>query len=915
MSFRFILLLFSVLISISNHVYSQGKSPKKCGSDEHYFRSILADKNFEKRQQIIEKYTEEFVKRGGTKNIYSRTTNTVITIPVVIHVLWNISGEMLTLPQIQSQIDVLNDDFQLMNADTTNTPAPFKPLQANCQIEFCLAKVAPDGSPTTGIVYKHTNKTCFQQSNDEAMFSALDGDDIWDRESYLNIWTVPSLKDENCFDIAGYAQLPGGDALTDGIVIAYYEFGTTYDLGRTGTHEVGHWLNLRHIWGSDLPIVISCFDSDFVDDTPNQSDANVNCPDFPHHSCGSQPNGDMFMNYMDYTDDNCMNIFTIGQKDRMHALFQPGGDRYSILSSQACNGIADLIVLLPNNVPIYSNAGDNIVLEFIESNIGSESCGSNFVNFHLSEDDILTPGLNGDIYIDQYEVTGAIPPFSESGPLSKTIQIPSNINPGTYYIFFAADGTNAISEYDEYNNFATNVLIVAGTPPSPNQVAYRYWFSNNFNNLININVTSGNNNHNIQSNISTASLNGGLHSYNFQFKDSNNKWSSISSTFFYKSLSFFPLGNPRYQYWFDNSFSAGTTATIPSTNNLIVLNNFNTSGLSHGLHTFNIRFKPDGKHWSSINSSFFYKPRSFPIDMPRYEYWLDQNYASKTTVNNPSTNNFILLQNLVFDSLSDGLHTFNVRFKPNGIHWSSVNSSFFYKPKSIPIDTPRYEYWLDQNYAGKTTVNNPSTNNFILLQNIDFDTLSEGLHTFNIRFKPVGQTWSSISSSFFYKLKPELIGQAKYQYWYDGNVQDSITINTTSTNNFILLDSMDSMPLSEGLHTFNIRFKPTGELWSPVNTTFFVRGRTNIATEISKCLYWFDDDFNNNNTIFYSDSSNVFDIIYANTPGLDNGEHTLSMFFMDNAGMWSSIAKDTFVKDTTLPIQCPNNQEFVSGLG
>jgi hypothetical protein len=135
----------------------------------------------------------------------------------------------------------------------------------------------------------------------------------------------------------GYAQFPGGPADTDGVVIAYTAFGDTgtaappFDKGRTATHEIGHWLNLRHIWGDDCPSSNQCSGSDFVADTPNQECMNYSCPDFPHVSCNNDPNGDMFMNYMDYVDDPCMIMFTKGQSARMDAAL--AGPRSTILKS------------------------------------------------------------------------------------------------------------------------------------------------------------------------------------------------------------------------------------------------------------------------------------------------------------------------------------------------------------------------------------------------------------------------------------------------------------------------------------------------------------------------------------------------------------------------------------------------------
>src|SRR5205085_7351896 len=138
-------------------------------------------------------------------------------------------------------------------------------------------------------------------------YTANGGHDAWNRDQYLNIW-VCDLSGK-----IGYAQFPGGPAATDGVVIDYQAFGTLgtasipFHLGRTATHEIGHWLNLRHIWGD-----ANCGD-DLVADTPTQQTDNGGCPSFPHVTCSNGPNGDMFMNYMDYVNDNCMNMFTAGQ--------------------------------------------------------------------------------------------------------------------------------------------------------------------------------------------------------------------------------------------------------------------------------------------------------------------------------------------------------------------------------------------------------------------------------------------------------------------------------------------------------------------------------------------------------------------------------------------------------------------------
>ncbi len=259
-------------------------------------------------------------------------TNEVISIPVVVHVLYNNSSQNISDAQVISQIVSLNNDFRRRNADTVNTPAPFKAVAADTRIQFCLAKVDPDGKYTTGIIHKYTTETQFV-ADDAMKFSAQGGDDAWDASKYLNIWVC------NLFGrTLGYAVLPGSPPEKDGVVIQYDVFGTIGNLtvpfnkGRTATHEIGHWLGLKHLWGDT-----DCGD-DGIADTPPQEGSNTGCPSFPHtSSCSINPYGDMFMDYMDFTNDACMNMFTQGQKNEMRSQFAQGGYRNSFLNSIACD--------------------------------------------------------------------------------------------------------------------------------------------------------------------------------------------------------------------------------------------------------------------------------------------------------------------------------------------------------------------------------------------------------------------------------------------------------------------------------------------------------------------------------------------------------------------------------------------------
>jgi len=239
-----------------------------------------------------------------------------VNIPVVVHVVYKNQTENVSLSQIQSQIDALNNDYRKLNPDFNNVPGVFQPLGSDMNITFCLASLDPNGNPTNGITRTSTTIQAFSQLTDPKS-TANGGHDNWDPTKYLNLW-VCDLDG----GLLGFATFPSDLSSApnlDGVVIDYAYFGTTgtatapFNLGRTATHEVGHWLNLRHIWGD-----AQCGD-DFVNDTPTQAQSNTGCPNFPNVTCGNGPNGDLFYDFMDYTDDACMMMFTQGQKGRSDA--------------------------------------------------------------------------------------------------------------------------------------------------------------------------------------------------------------------------------------------------------------------------------------------------------------------------------------------------------------------------------------------------------------------------------------------------------------------------------------------------------------------------------------------------------------------------------------------------------------------
>jgi hypothetical protein len=302
-----------------------------CGTMEVHRRLLNESITYQERRAQIDN-------RALAYEDQSRSTarRGVATISVVVHVVHNPADptQDISVTQIQSQFEILNQDFRAGNPDVVQVPSVWTNLVADCNVGFQLASQDPDGNPTDGITRTGSTVPFFTTELDDVKSSATGGADPWPSDDYLNVWVCNDLKDSIGRTILGYAQFPGGPPSTDGVVIANWCFGTggtaqpPFDLGRTATHEIGHWLDLRHIWGDDRG---SCSGSDLVEDTPNQAGPTFDNPSFPQISCNNGPNGNMFMNYMDYTDDAAMFMFTQGQARRIDSCLE--GVRASFLAA------------------------------------------------------------------------------------------------------------------------------------------------------------------------------------------------------------------------------------------------------------------------------------------------------------------------------------------------------------------------------------------------------------------------------------------------------------------------------------------------------------------------------------------------------------------------------------------------------
>jgi hypothetical protein len=346
---------------------------EKCATMQVLEKRMQSDPATLLRIQQTEIQTQEWISGHNDllKHKNQPKSGALVTIPVVVHVVYNNQTENVSYEQIMSQIDGLNEDFRLLNSDSLDDTHPFWWYTADTQIEFCLASIDPNGNATSGITRTFTNITGFEGPGDSReKFTALGGKDNWDPTKYLNIW-VCDLSGSGNPPTLGYATFPfdlNSYPDEDGVVIHHQAFGyvgtagtgsfSGNDLGRTGTHEVGHWLNLRHIWGDDY-----CGD-DFVPDTQIAYDSNYGCPNFPHNpwsTCGSDGDGEMYMNYMDYVDDYCMVMFTYDQGTRMlSTLF---GARDGLLTSSGCGTISVNEYLPENSFNLYPNPSNgNVVI-------------------------------------------------------------------------------------------------------------------------------------------------------------------------------------------------------------------------------------------------------------------------------------------------------------------------------------------------------------------------------------------------------------------------------------------------------------------------------------------------------------------------------------------------------------------------
>ena len=500
----------------SNHIQetiSNDVEDHHCATMNRYNDLMKSDPVYRATRNQIDREAQTFVQKARKES----AAGGIIVIPVVFHVIYNpsVPAQNIADSLINAQIKQLNDDYRRINSDRSSTPNAFQGLSPDLEIQFCLATRDPSGNATTGITrHSYTSPTSWTDVTFDATPKPAT---IWDRDKYLNLWSANLGS-----SLLGYAQFPGDIANTDGVVLLFSSVGSidvngtanNYKFGRTASHEVGHWLNLYHIWGDDSG---ACTGSDQVADTPNQGTSTSGCGTFPKtDACAATSPGIMYMNYMDYSYDNCLNMFTKGQKTRMVAALN--GARSSLLISNGCTPLTPDYAVNANVGTQPTCAGSTISYNILTTAFSSYStsislttsdvpagCTANLVANTVTPGNSTTVNLtigsgiaagfysfwvrtsSGASNIDSIALTFTVQPNALAGP--PTIATPANSATGqsitplftwssvvdaTSYDFQLSTTANFSNIILTQNNLTTNSAFVPTTTPLNNVTTY-YW--------------------------------------------------------------------------------------------------------------------------------------------------------------------------------------------------------------------------------------------------------------------------------------------------------------------------------------------------------------------------------------------------------------------------------------------------------
>lgn len=412
--------------------------------------------------------------------------------------------------------------------------------------------------------------------------------------------------------------------------------------------------------------------------------------------------------------------------------------------------------------------------------------------------------------------------------------------------------------------------------------------------------------------LDVSSLNDGLHTLSYRFKDDRGIWSSPSVRFFRMDEATGLQQIVGLEYWFDDDYANKEASTFPATSLLNLNEMLDVSSLAGGLHILSVRLQDESGRWNAPACYYFtnYEEETAVLhQITELEYWFDNDYSSVQTDPVAATSLLNIDDQIDVSGLTDGMHVVSCRFRDESGEWSPAYSVLFtkYTEESAAElhEITELEYWFDGDYSSVQT--DPVANAAFLSINeqIDVSALSDGLHFVSSRFKDEAGNWSSAYATLFVKYPPDptpdLHEIVKVEYWIDGDHTQVSTKSVASTGMLVIDEQLDVSALNNGLHTLTYRFGDEAGGWSSAITTFFSLYDDEIVSAENKIVayrYWPDSDIASVREVEIASPVKSFkldDVIDLN--GYPGGEHIISIQFLDSEGQWSSAYSETYTKE------------------
>ncbi|HNQ69653.1 MAG TPA: PKD domain-containing protein, partial [Bacteroidales bacterium] len=439
-----------------------------------------------------------------------------------------------------------------------------------------------------------------------------------------------------------------------------------------------------------------------------------------------------------------------------------------------------------------------------------------------------------------------------------------------------------------------------------NQInGYTYWFNDDYETRITQSVTPDQQ-VDLELNIETTDLLQGLNIFNFQVFDENDVFSSPVSKFFYKTKGSVSDINRivAYRYWFNNDLENIDTVFITPQTQADIMAEVDANSLADGLNSINFQVMDEQEIWSSVISKFFLKANTHYVNA--YQYWFNDDIASAVLVDVFPSQVVLINDSIDASELNEGINIIHLRFRDEQNLWSSTTSQFFFKAAGSESDTSKicaYQYWFNNDILSAVTVNIEPAQTALINGDIDASALNDGINIIHFRLKDEQNLWSSTVSQFFYKTQGGVSDSAKicaYQYWFDDDFSNAVTNDITPVPQALISAAVPAELLTDGLHSFNIRFKQESGIWSSVINSYFYKSPVcNSAVNlISEYQYWFDTDFDNAVHYVLSEPTPQNDLIMSiDMTQMPKGDYLFNLRTKDTLGLWSSVITDPFTKN------------------